>query len=81
QKTEDWLLGHRKAFEYFGGVTQVIVPDNPRSLVANPDRYEPQDKGKVEVGVQVVERWILARLRRQQFFSLSDLNLAIADLL
>ncbi|MEA9602817.1 IS21 family transposase, partial [Polynucleobacter sp. MG-28-Ekke-A2] len=42
QKTEDWLLGHRKAFEYFGGVTQVIVPDNPRSLVANPDRYEPQ---------------------------------------
>ena len=106
QKTEDWLLGQRKAFEYFGGVTQVIVPDNPRSLVANPDRYEPgigrsyaefaahygcaviparprkpQDKGKVEVGVQVVERWILARLRHQQFFSLSDLNMAIAHLL
>jgi transposase len=106
QKTEDWLLGQRKAFEYFGGVTQVIVPDNPRSLVANPDRYEPdigrsyaefaahygcaviparprkpQDKGKVEVGVQVVERWILAKLRHQQFFSLADLNKAIADLL
>jgi transposase len=106
QKTMDWLLGHRKAFDYFGGVTQVIVPDNPRSLIANPDRYEPvvgrsyaefaahygcaviparprkpQDKGKVEVGVQVVERWILARLRHQQFFSLADLNLAIANLL
>ena len=106
QKTEDWLLGQRKAFEYFGGVTQVIVPDNPRSLVANPDRYEPQvgrsyaefaahygcaviparprkpqDKSKVEVGVQVVERWILAKLRHQQFFSLADLNIAIADLL
>ncbi|MDH6513694.1 IS21 family transposase [Polynucleobacter sphagniphilus] len=106
QKTEDWLLGQRKAFEYFGGVTQVIVPDNPRSLVANPDRYEPQvgrsyaefaahygcaviparprkpqDKSKVEVGVQVVERWILARLRHQQFFSLADLNIAIAHLL
>ena len=38
QKTEDWLLGQRKAFEYFGGVTQVIVPDNPRSLIADPDR-------------------------------------------
>ena len=106
QKTADWLLGHRKAFEYFGGVTQVIVPDNPKSLVANPDRYEPQvgrsyaefaahyscavvparprkpqDKSKVEVGVQVVERWILARLRHQQFFSLADLNKAIAHLL
>ena len=63
QKTADWLLGQRKAFEYFGGVTQVVVPNNPRSLVANPDRYEPQDKGQVEVGVQVVERWILASLR------------------
>ena len=30
------------------------------------------DKAKVEVGVQVVERWILARLRHQTFFSLDD---------
>ncbi len=75
-----------------GGVPQMLVPDNPRGLVANPDRYEPhigrsysefaahygcaliparprkpQDKAKVEVAVQIVERWILARLRHQQF--------------
>jgi transposase len=41
----------------------------------------PRDKAKVEVGVQVVERWILARLRRHTFFSLLELNTAIADLL
>jgi transposase len=41
----------------------------------------PRDKAKVEVGVQVVERWILARLRHHTFFSLSDLNTAIKDLL
>ena len=42
---------------------------------------KPRDKAKVEVGVQVVERWILARLRDRTFFSLADLNQAIAMLL
>jgi transposase len=41
----------------------------------------PRDKAKVEVGVQVVERWILARLRHQRFFSLAELNGAIRTLL
>lgn len=42
---------------------------------------KPRDKAKAEVGVQVVERWILARLRNQTFFSLAELNRAIAGLL
>ncbi len=41
----------------------------------------PRDKPKVEVGVQVVERWILARIRNRRFFSLDELNDAIAELL
>jgi len=41
----------------------------------------PRDKAKVEVAVQVVERWILARLRHQTFFSLEALNERIAELL
>ncbi len=32
-------------------------------------RYKPRDKAKVEVGVQVVQRWILARLRGRRFLS------------
>jgi transposase len=40
-----------------------------------------KDKAKVEVAVQVVERWILARLRNRQFFSLRQLNETIAKLL
>jgi transposase len=40
----------------------------------------PRDKAKVEVGVQVVERWILARLRNRTFFSLAELNRAIVKL-
>jgi transposase len=44
-------------------------------LPARP--YKPRDKAKVEVGVQVVQRWILARMRNQKFFSLAELNGAI----
>ena len=41
----------------------------------------PRDKAKAEVAVQVVERWILAALRHRTFFSLVELNAAIAELL
>lgn len=42
---------------------------------------KPRDKAKVEAGVLIVERWILARLRDRTFFSLGELNAAIAELL
>jgi transposase len=49
-----------------------IVPARP---------YKPRDKAKVEVGVQVVGRWVLARLRHRRFFSLAELNASIRALL
>ena len=42
---------------------------------------KPRDKAKVESGVLVVERWILAALRHRQFFSLAELNATISQLL
>jgi len=48
-----------------------IIPARP---------YKPRDKAKAEVGVQVVQRWILARLRNRRFFSLFELNQAIREL-
>ena len=42
---------------------------------------KPRDKAKAEVAVQVVERWVLAALRHCTFFSLAELNAAIAKLL
>jgi transposase len=41
----------------------------------------PRDKAKVETGVQVAQRWILARLRNETHFSLASLNARIAELL
>ena len=42
---------------------------------------KPKDKAKAEVGVQIIERWILARLRHHTFFSLAELNVCIKALL
>ena len=49
-----------------------VVPARPR---------KPRDKAKVEAGVLLVERWILAALRKRSFFSLGEVNEAIAALL
>ncbi len=49
-----------------------VIPARPR---------KPKDKAKVETGVLIVQRWILARLRNRKFFSLAELNAAIAELL
>jgi hypothetical protein len=40
-----------------------------------------RDKAKVEVGVQIAERWIIAALRHQRFFRLEEVNRAIRELL
>lgn len=106
QRLPEWLSAHVRMQEYFGGSTQLWVPDQLRSAVMQPCRYEPgvnrsyqdlarhygavvlparpgrpRDKAKVESMVQVVQRWILARLRHHTFFSLADINAAIRVLL
>jgi len=58
---------------------QMLAHYETAALPARP--YKPRDKAKVEAGVLLVERWILARLRKETFFSLFDLNLAIKRLL
>ncbi len=106
QQLPDWIASHVRAFEFFGGVPELLIPDNLKSGVTTPCRYEPdlnrtyedlathydtvviparvrkpKDKAKVEAGVQLVQRWILACLRHRRFFSLSELNAAIRELL
>ena len=106
QQKADWIEAHAQAFTFFGGVPEVIVPDQLRSAVSKPCRYEPQinasyqhmathyntviiparplkpkDKAKAENAVLIVQRWILAKLRHQTFFTLADLNATIRVLL
>jgi transposase len=51
---------------------------NTTILPARP--YRPRDKAKVEVGVQIATRFIIAKLRNRQFFSLTALNAVIVEL-
>ena len=106
QSLPDWLESHVRAFEFFGGVPKIVIPDNLKSGVSKACRYDPdlnpayqqlaahynvaviparpykpKDKSKAEVGVQIIERWILAKLRHQTFFSLGELNQCIKALL
>jgi transposase len=105
QKLEDFCASTVRALEFLGGVPQIAVPDQLRSAVSGPDRYDPEinptyaelaqhydlaivparpgkprDKAKVEAAVLVAQRWIVACLRNRTFFTLDDLNLAIAEL-
>ena len=41
QKSEDWIRSNERAFIYFEGVSQAIVPDNLKSGVTRSNRYEP----------------------------------------
>ena len=106
QQLHDWIGAHNRMVECFGGSGRIWVPDQLKSGVTVPCRYEPgihrtyqeaaqhygavviparprkaRDKAKVEVGVLVAQRWILARLRNRTFFSLGALNTAIGELL
>jgi transposase len=105
QSLPDWIASHQRTFIFFGGLPELVVPDNLRSGVTKAHRYEPdlnptylemathygvaivparvrkpKDKAKAEVGVQIVERWILASLRNRTFFSLTELNQTIQQL-
>lgn len=106
QNGAEWIASHRRMLEFFGGVPEILVPDNLKSGITKADRYEalvnenyrafcehyktcviparaqrPKDKAKVEVGVLVVSRYILAALRNQVFHSLAELNEAIRPIL
>ena len=104
QSLPDWISSHIRAFNYFRGVTKMIVSDNLKSGITKACFYEPnvnrtyqemadhydtaivparpnkpKDKAKVEVGVQVALRWVIAKLRKRTFFTLAEANAAIRD--
>jgi transposase len=106
QSMRSWLGALARALTFYSGCPQLVVPDNPRSLVAIACRYEPKlnetvrdftrhygvsmlparpyspkDKATAESSVQVVTRWILARLRNTELANVHAADQAIAALL
>ena len=103
-KTENWLLCHVHAFEYFGGVTRLLIPDNCKTGVTANTRYEtvlnrsyldlsehygtavvparvrhPKDKSLAEGTVKFVSTWIIAALRDRKFFTVAEVQAAVAE--
>lgn len=106
QTLPDWIGSHVRAFDYFGCLPRVLVPDNLKSGVTSACFYEPElnptyadlarhygcavlparprkarDKAKVETGVLIAQRWILAVLRKRTFYGLAEINAAIRECL
>lgn len=102
---QTWVGCHVRALDFIGGVSELWVPDNLKSGVKTPNRYEPvvnrtyeelaahygaavlpariykpRDKAKVEQGVLLAERWIIAALRKRTFFSLEEVRAAVKPL-
>ncbi|MEA2015333.1 MAG: IS21 family transposase [Actinomycetota bacterium] len=103
RKLSNWIDAHVRAFEYFGGVPLVTIPDNTKTAVITPDVTEPvlnrsysdmanhystaivparsgrpKDKAADENMVGNVLRRILAPIRNVKFFSVYEINQAIA---
>ena len=103
-KTENWLNCHVHAFDYFGGVARLLIPDNCKTATLSNTRYDvilnrsyqelaehygtaivparvckPRDKSAAEASVRFAETWIVAALRDRKFFSLQELNEAVAE--
>jgi transposase len=106
EQLPDWIGAQVRALDFIRGVPLVVVPDNTKTAVKRPCRYDPdinltyqelaehygfaviparsrkpKDKAKVEGGVLIAERWILAALRHHTFFSFGEVNAAVGRLL
>lgn len=104
QDQESWITAHVNAFKFFGGVPQILVPDNLKTGVEKPDYYspvinkvyhemaehygvaivparvrKPKDKAVVEGTTGIISTWIIAALRNQTYFTLTELNQAFAE--
>lgn len=61
--------------------TYLSMAEHYDTVIVPTRSYKPRDKAKVEVAVQIVQRWILVILRRQTFTSVAEINDAIKPLL
>jgi transposase len=106
EQLPEWISCQVNAFHFFEGVPALVVPDQPRTVVRIPCRYDPaiqatfedmarhfgtcvlparprrpKDKAKVEQGVLLAERWIIARLRNRRLVGIRAVKEAVRELL
>jgi len=102
-KEQAWITAHNHMYQYFGGVSKILVPDNCKTAVLHTNGWHeqqlnqtykelanhyntviiparirtPKDKASVEGTVGNISSQIIASLRNEKFFNLTELNSAI----
>ena len=80
QSSEDWLSSHVRALAFFGGVPEMIVPDNLKTGVTHPSRYEPElNRAYAEFAEYHGVAVIPARVRKPKDKALVEVHVQIIE--
>jgi len=80
QDASNWLMGHVRSFEYFGGVPRMVVPDNLKAGVTSPCRYEPViNPSYHELSVHYGTAVVPARVRRPKDKAKAETGVLIVE--
>ena len=80
QSSDDWLGSHVRAFAFFGGVPEIVVPDNLKAGVTHASRYEPElNRAYGELAEHYGVAIIPARVRRPKDKALVEVHVQIVE--
>ena len=66
QRIADWVGSHTRAVEFFQGVAALVVPDQLKSAVNQPCRYEPESNARSRSGPNTTTPWCSRRARENR---------------
>jgi len=76
----NWIGSHVRLFEFLGGVPEIIVPDNTKTAVTKPDRYEPDlNPSFAEMAAHYGVAVIPARIRKPRDKAIVEVSVQIAQ--
>jgi transposase len=79
-KLPNWLRAHIEAFQFFGGVAELIVPDNPKTAVVRPCYYEPKlNRSYEELATHYGTAVLPARIRKPRDKAKAENGVLIAE--
>jgi transposase len=80
QTSEDWIGSHVRALAFFGGVPEIIVPDNLKAGVTHASHYEPElNRAYAEFAEHYGVAVIPARVRKPKDKALVEVHVQIAE--
>lgn len=80
QSIHDWIASHVRALDFFGGVPEIIVPDNLKAGVTHASRYEPELNRTYQEFAQHYDVAVIpARVRKPKDKALVEVHVQIVE--